>query len=48
MQGLTGDKPGILGRQKHRGPGDLFRLRHAAEREVLDQLNAPALRAREG
>ena len=26
MQGLTGDKPGILRRQKHRGSGDLVRL----------------------
>jgi len=30
MQGLTGDKPRILGCQKHRGLGDLVRVRHAA------------------
>jgi len=33
MQGLAGDKPSILGCQKHCGSGDLFRLRHAAERD---------------
>jgi hypothetical protein len=31
MQGLTADKAGILRRQKHRGSGNLLRLRHAAE-----------------
>src|SRR5271156_5275331 len=33
MQGLTGDEPGILGCQKHRGLGDLVRVRHTAERD---------------
>ena len=33
MQGLTGDKPRILGCQKHCGSSELIRLRHAAERE---------------
>ena len=33
MQGLTGDEPGILRCQKHRGASDFARLRHAAERD---------------
>jgi hypothetical protein len=33
VQGLTGDKPCILGCQKHRRSGDLVRLRHPAKRD---------------
>ena len=51
MQGLTGDKPRILGCQKHRRSGDLFRLCHAAERDRarhLDDFRLAAAIARLG
>jgi hypothetical protein len=51
MQGLTGDKADILGRQKHRGPSDLVRLRHPAERDCagyFDEFRLAAAVARLG
>ena len=39
MQGLADDEPRILGCQKHRGLGDLVRLRHAAERNRARRLD---------
>ena len=38
VQGLTGDKPCILGCQKHRRSGDLVRLRHPAKRDRASHL----------
>jgi hypothetical protein len=48
VQGPTGDKPRILGCQKHRSSGDLVRLRHAPERDRachLDELPLAAAMA---
>jgi hypothetical protein len=51
VQGLTGDKPRILRRQKYRSSGDLVRLRQAAEWDRachLDELLLAAAMARLG